>query len=55
VDETGKVVDPVVHASTDPVFEAPALAAVKQWRFEPCKRNGQAVRTRMRLPITFKS
>jgi protein TonB len=35
------------------VFEAPALKAVKQWKFEPGKKNGKAVRFRMRVPITF--
>ena len=43
----------MVQKSSDPVFETPALAAVKQWKFEPGKRNGQAVRFRMRVPINF--
>jgi len=53
VDQDGRVADPAVQKSTDPVFERPALSAVKQWKFEPGKRNGQAVRFRMRVPITF--
>jgi len=53
VDERGRVESPIVQSSSDPIFEAPALAAVKQWKFEPGKRNGQAVRFRMRVPITF--
>jgi protein TonB len=53
VDPSGKVEDPVVKRSTDPVFERPALAAVKQWRFEPGKKDGRAVRFRMGVPITF--
>jgi protein TonB len=53
VDERGAVESPIVQAASDPAFGAPALAAVKQWRFEPGKRNGQAVRFRMRVPITF--
>jgi protein TonB len=53
VDQQGRVENPVVQKSSDPVFEKPALAAVKQWRFEPGKRNGQAVRFRMRVPVTF--
>ncbi len=53
VDASGKVQDPVVQSSTDPVFEPSALAAVKQWKFEPGKRSGQAVRFRMRVPISF--
>lgn len=53
VDQQGRVENPIVQSSTDPVFVGPALAAVKQWKFEPGKRNGQAVRFRMRVPITF--
>ena len=53
VDQNGRVVNPAVQKSTDPVFTKPALAAVKQWKFEPGKRNGKAVRFRMRVPITF--
>ncbi len=53
VDERGRVDSPSVQKSTDPVFDAPALSAVKQWKFEPGKRNGQAVRFRMRVPITI--
>lgn len=53
VDERGRVQNPIVQKSTDPVFERPALSAVKQWKFEPGKRNGKAVKFRMRVPITF--
>lgn len=49
----GRVENPIVQKSTDPVFEKAALAAIKQWKFEPGKRNGQPVRFRMRVPITF--
>jgi len=53
VDQRGRVVNPVVQKSTDPVFIKSALAAVKQWKFEPGKRNGKTVRFRMRVPVTF--
>lgn len=53
VDPQGKVESPRVQSSTDPVFEASALAAVKKWKFEPGKRKGKVVRFRMRVPITF--
>ena len=53
VDENGRVMNPMVQKSTAPVFEAPALKAVKQWKFEPGKKNGKPVRFRMRVPITF--
>ncbi|MEW6744605.1 MAG: TonB family protein [Planctomycetota bacterium] len=53
VDEHGKVENPKVQSSSDPVFEGPALTAVKDWVFEPGKRNGRPVRVRMRVPVTF--
>jgi protein TonB len=53
VDETGRVIDPKVKNSTNALFDNPALAAVKQWRFEPGKRAGKPVRFRMMAPITF--
>lgn len=54
VDEEGRVQNPVVQQSPDPVFDRPALDAIKKWKFEPGKRNGKPVRFRMRQPITFK-
>jgi protein TonB len=53
VDERGRVVEPRVRNSTDPIFENPALTAVKRWKFEPGKRSGKPVRFRMLVPITF--
>lgn len=53
VEQNGRVSDPKAQSSTDPAFEKAAIAAVRQWRFEPGKRAGQAVRFRMRVPITF--
>ncbi len=53
VDSDGKVKNPIVQSSPDPVFERPALSAVKKWKFEPGKRNGKPVSFRMRVPITF--
>ncbi|MEQ1631254.1 MAG: TonB family protein [Planctomycetota bacterium] len=54
VDEEGRVQNPVVQQSPDPVFDRPALDAIKKWKFEPGKRNGKPVRFPMRQPITFK-
>jgi protein TonB len=53
VDQRGRVENPVVQKSSDPALEKAALGAVKQWKFEPGKRNGEPVRFRMRVPITF--
>jgi protein TonB len=54
VDATGRVQSAIVQKSSDPVFEQPAIAAVKKWKFEPGKRNGKVVRFRMRVPLIFK-
>ena len=53
VDAEGKVRNPRVDSSTHPAFEAPALKAIKKWRFEPGKANGKAVSFRMRVPFDF--
>lgn len=54
VDTSGRVQNPIVQKSSDPVFEQPAAAAVKKWKFEPGKRRGEPVRFRMRVPLVFK-
>jgi len=53
VDERGRVQNPKIQRSDNPVFNQAALSAVKQWRFEPGKRGGEPVRFRMRVPIKF--
>ena len=53
VDEAGKVLDPHVVRSNDPIFETPTLRAVSKWRFEPGRKNGQVVRFRMAVPVAF--
>ena len=53
VDENGRVRDPRVQKSTHPSLERPALAAIRQWKFEPGQRKGEPVSFRMRVPITF--
>lgn len=53
VNQRGRVEEAKVQRSSHDIFEQPALAAVKQWKFEPGQRNGEPVRFRMRVPITF--
>ena len=53
VDKNGRVEDPKVQKSTNPIFDRSALNAVKRWKFEPGKSGGKSVRFRMRVPITF--
>lgn len=54
VNERGRVESATVQSSSDPIFEKPALDAVKKWKFEPGQRGGESVSTRMRQPITLK-
>lgn len=54
LDETGRVEDLRVENSSRPEFEKPALDAVRRWKFRPGMKDGQAVRTYMKLPIRFR-
>jgi protein TonB len=53
VDETGRVVNPRVEKASHPAFEAPALEALRQWKFEPAVKSGKRVSCRMRVPMRF--
>ncbi|MEO6874455.1 MAG: energy transducer TonB [Opitutaceae bacterium] len=53
VDESGRVLEPHVLSSNDPLFDAPTLRAVAKWRFEPGRRDGRVVRFRMTVPVAF--
>jgi protein TonB len=52
--EEGRVEDPRVENSTRPEFEAPALEAIRKWRFKPGMKDGQPVRSFIRIPMKFK-
>ena len=49
----GAVTEAIVLRSTNPLFEEPALEAIRQWTFEPAKMNGKPVKTKMQMPISF--
>jgi protein TonB len=53
VEKDGRVKDPKIQKSDQAEFDTPAINAVRRWRFEPGKRNGQPVPFRMRVPLTF--
>jgi len=53
VDVRGVPVDVTVADSSDPLFNAPAIAAVQEWRFKPGTIDGRPVNTRMSVPILF--
>jgi len=54
LDETGRVEDPRVENSSRAEFEKPALEAIRKWRFSPGQKDGQPVRTYIRIPMRFR-
>lgn len=54
VDESGRVTSCRVVSSSSREFESAAVNAVKQWRFEPGRRNGRVVRFSMAVPVMFR-
>jgi protein TonB len=54
LNEEGRVEEPRVEHSSRPEFERPALEAIRKWRFRPGMKDGQAVRTYIRLPMRFR-
>ena len=54
VDEAGRVVDPHVLKGIGGGCDEEALRVVQQARFEPAQKDGQPIRVKMALPITFK-
>ena len=53
VDTNGDVRDAHAVRATGPAFEASALEAVNQWKFQPGRKDGQAVNTRLQVPLVF--
>jgi protein TonB len=53
VDADGEVEDVVVRKSTHSAFEKPAMDAVRKWRFKPARKDGDAIRSKVALPLKF--
>lgn len=53
IDEEGDAQLPRIVSSTAPAFGYAAAQAVATWRFEPAKKGGKAVVTRVQIPIEF--
>ncbi len=54
VDEQGRVVSPKAKKILgSPLFERPALDAIKRWRFDPATRSGEPVKSWKRVTIVF--
>ena len=54
VTKLGRVVNPTVVRSDDPLFNDSALQAIRQWKWQPGKRRGRPDDFRVRQPMTFK-
>lgn len=50
----GQVEGLSVQRSSRPEFERPAMDAVRKWKFTPGMKDGEPVRTYMKLPIRFR-
>lgn len=55
VDSSGAVQKAFALRSSHREFEAPAVEAVADWRFEPGRKGGRDVSTHMQVPIVFTS
>jgi protein TonB len=53
IDENGNVTEPTVEKSSNAAFEAPAIAALKKWKFKPAKQDGAPVTIKVSIPIKF--
>lgn len=53
VDDQGRVLNPKVEKTTHGGFDDAALAAVRNWKFEPAVRGGEKVASKLRIPIRF--
>ena len=53
VETDGSVGDVRVTKSLDEDLDLEAVKAVRQWRFEPGKKDGKAVRVQITLEMTF--
>lgn len=53
VDSDGAVRDAKAEKSTRKEFEAAAIDALERWKFSPGMKGGNAVNTRLKIPIVF--
>lgn len=54
VDKHGNIVDAKVVSSDNPLFDKPAIEAIKKWKFKPAYlSNGEAVDTQVDITVIF--
>ena len=54
VDETGQVQDPHIIESAGEVLDRAVLESVRHWRYDPARKNGIKVKTRLQVRTTFR-
>jgi TonB family protein len=54
VDHEGNATLPHILTSSSPIFEPPAMASAKTYKYKPATRNGQPVTVTMDLVMVFK-
>jgi protein TonB len=55
VDAQGRVQNPRVVSSFNPLLNEPCIEAIKKWRFEPGTRGGKKVASKTKIPFKFGS
>jgi TonB family protein len=55
IDTNGRVIEARIEKSTHQGFEFAALRAVQEWQFEPGRKGGRQVNTRVSQVLAFKS
>lgn len=53
IDENGDVTSVEIKQSSDPVFDAPTIEAIRSWKFTPGQKDGRAVKTRTRVKLPY--
>lgn len=53
IDEKGAVTSAAVAKSSNSGFNDAALEAVKKWKFKPAQKDGEKVKVRVTIPISF--
>lgn len=53
IDEKGGIINSSIAKSSHTEFERPALEAVRNWKFKPAKKDGNAVKVRVTIPLRF--
>lgn len=54
IDAEGNTSDVTLLFAHDPQLKRNIVEAVEQWKFEPARRDGEAVKTRVVLPLELK-